>query len=145
MDTFNRRIAIWGLMMWLIITIQVPSQEFGIVRRISTMTSAFAINPDGSAKDPVAFKNALLEDQEKMKELQKDQKAFEIVKGDDIQQFQTLLMETYKVVRGGQSTAPLAFLAGWETTDWGRETIQKQSNHWSTKSISNSAEVRDKP
>lgn len=65
------------------------------------MTSAFAINADGSAKDPVAFKNALLADQVKMEELEKDQKAFEVVKGDDIHKFQDLLKETYKVIHGG--------------------------------------------
>eukprot|EP00210_Caulerpa_lentillifera_P004229 g4034.t1 len=61
------------------------------------MSTAFEINSDGSAKDPTAFKNALLADQEKMKELEKDQKAFEIVKGNDIEKFQELLKETYKV------------------------------------------------
>lgn len=62
------------------------------------MTSALAVNLVGSAKDTLAFQNALLADQEQMREVERDQRVFEVGNGDDIQKYQDLLKETCKVV-----------------------------------------------
>ena len=58
---------------------------------------AFALNDDGSAKDPVAFKDAILSDPAKMESLKEEPEVLEIVKGDDIPAFQELLKSVYQV------------------------------------------------
>jgi hypothetical protein len=58
---------------------------------------AYALNEDGSAKDPVAFRKALLEDPAKMESLKEEPEVLDIVKSDDIQAFQELLKSVYQV------------------------------------------------
>jgi erythromycin esterase-like protein len=57
---------------------------------------AYALNEDGSAKDPVAFRKALLEDPAKMESLKEEPEVLDIVKSDDIQAFQELLKSVYQ-------------------------------------------------
>ena len=61
------------------------------------ISSPFEIHVDGSAKDPIAFRDALRRDETKMSSLKKDERAYNIVVGDDIEAFQSLLKETYAV------------------------------------------------
>lgn len=63
----------------------------------SSNTQAYAINDDGSAKDPMAFKEALLKDPAKMEALKEEPEVLEIVQGDDMQAFQELLKSVYQV------------------------------------------------
>jgi len=58
---------------------------------------AYALNEDGSAKDPVAFRKALREDPAKMESLKEEPEVLDIVKSDDIQAFQELLKSVYQV------------------------------------------------
>ena len=58
---------------------------------------AYALNEDGSAKDPIAFRKALLEDPAKMESLKEEPEVLEIVQSDDIQAFQELLKSVYQV------------------------------------------------
>jgi len=60
---------------------------------------AYALNEDGTAKDPVAFRKALLEDPAKMESLKEEPEVLDIVKSDDIQAFQELLKSVYQVRR----------------------------------------------
>ena len=60
---------------------------------------AYALNEDGSAVDPMAFKKALLEDPAKVESLKQEPEVLEIVQGDDMQAFQELLKSVYQVWR----------------------------------------------
>ena len=57
----------------------------------------YAINNDGSAKDPTAFQQALRADESKMKYLQSEPEVIKIVLGQDLQAFQELLKTVYAV------------------------------------------------
>lgn len=56
----------------------------------------FALNEDGTAKDPKAFQEALRSDERRMEMLQKEPDVAKVVLGDDMQAFQELLKEAYK-------------------------------------------------
>ena len=58
---------------------------------------AYALNEDGSAKDPVAFKEALKSDASKMEALKNESEVLKIVEGDDIPAFQDLIKSVYQV------------------------------------------------
>lgn len=57
----------------------------------------YALNEDGTAKDPVAFKKALEADPQKMQALEKEPEILKIVQGDDIHAFQDLIRSVYQV------------------------------------------------
>lgn len=57
----------------------------------------FAMNDDGTAKDPVAFKEALKADTAKMEALKEEPEILKILESDDINAFQELLRSTYQV------------------------------------------------
>lgn len=57
----------------------------------------FALNDDGTAKDPVLFKQALLSDPSKMEALQQEPEVLQIVTGDDVHAFQELIKSVYQV------------------------------------------------
>ena len=57
----------------------------------------FAINPDGSAKDPLAFQKALKEDASKLKALESEPEVYKIVLDGDSDNFQQLLRAAYAV------------------------------------------------
>lgn len=57
----------------------------------------YALNEDGTAKDPSAFKDALLADSSKMQALEKEPEVLKIVSGDDIHAFQELIKSVYQV------------------------------------------------
>lgn len=71
----------------------------GIRAMVATTTEEgpFAINSDGSAKDPVAFQNALREDKEKMKALEAEAEVYKVVTSGDSESFQQLLKTAYAV------------------------------------------------
>jgi hypothetical protein len=57
----------------------------------------FAMNDDGTAKDPVAFREALRSDPEKMEALEAEPDVKRVVLGDDIHAFQELVKLEYHV------------------------------------------------
>jgi hypothetical protein len=57
----------------------------------------YAMNEDGTAKDPVAFKEAIKADTAKMEALQNEPEVLKIVLGDDIHAFQDLIKSVYQV------------------------------------------------
>ena len=57
----------------------------------------FAINSDGSAKDPLAFQKALKEDVSKLKALEAEPEVYKIVLDGDSDNFQQLLRAAYAV------------------------------------------------
>lgn len=57
----------------------------------------YALNDDGTAKDPVLFKQALLSDPSKMEALQQEPEVLQIVTGDDVHAFQELIKSVYQV------------------------------------------------
>ena len=57
----------------------------------------FAINSDGSAKDPLAFQKALKEDASKLKALEAEPEVYKIVWDGDSDNFQQLLRAAYAV------------------------------------------------
>jgi hypothetical protein len=58
---------------------------------------AYALNDDGTAKDPVAFREALKADPAKMEALEKEPEVANIVLGDDVNAFQELIKSVYQV------------------------------------------------
>jgi len=56
----------------------------------------YAMNDDGTAKDPKAFKEALLANAGKMEALEKEPEVLKIVQGDDIHAFQELIKSVYQ-------------------------------------------------
>lgn len=58
---------------------------------------AYALNTDGSARDPVAFRAALQADEDKLSALQKEPEVAKVVLGDDVHAFQELLKSVYRV------------------------------------------------
>ena len=60
----------------------------------------FALNEDGTAKDPLAFQKALREDPAKLEALEKEPEVASIVLGEDIAAFQELIKNVYQVGRG---------------------------------------------
>lgn len=75
----------------------------------------FALNEDGTAKDPVAFQAALRADPAKLEALEKEPEVAQIILGDDINGFQELIKNVYQVGRrrqcvcggAGRAAAPL--------------------------------------
>ncbi len=57
----------------------------------------FALNADGTARDPVAFQNALRNDQAKLEALQSEPGVRDVILGDDIPAMQHMLRVTYQV------------------------------------------------
>ena len=62
------------------------------------MEVPFALNTDGTARDPVAFQLALKNDAAKMQALQSEPDVLQIVLGDDIPAMQTMLRSAYQVL-----------------------------------------------
>jgi hypothetical protein len=58
----------------------------------------YALNEDGTAKDPVAFQKALKSDSEKMVALEEEPESLRIVMGDDMHAFQELIKGVYQVL-----------------------------------------------
>lgn len=58
----------------------------------------YALNDNGSAKDPASFKEALRADPHRMAALQGEPEVAAIVLGDDTTAFQELLKEVYQVL-----------------------------------------------
>ncbi|KAK9907304.1 hypothetical protein WJX75_001087 [Coccomyxa subellipsoidea] len=56
----------------------------------------YALNEDGTAKDPVAFQKALKSDSEKMVALEEEPESLRIVMGDDMHAFQELIKGVYQ-------------------------------------------------
>ena len=61
------------------------------------MADPFALNDDGTAKDPVAFREALRADPVKMEALEKEPEVAAIVLGEDVHAFQELIKSVYQV------------------------------------------------
>ncbi len=57
----------------------------------------YALNDDGTAKDPAAFRQALKSDPEKMEALKEEPETLRIVMGDDMHAFQELIKGVYQV------------------------------------------------
>lgn len=57
----------------------------------------YDLNEDGTAKDPVAFREALRNDPEKMRALEEEPDVKSVVLGDDIHAFQELIKNAYHV------------------------------------------------
>lgn len=57
----------------------------------------FALNEDGSAKDPDAFQQGIKNDPDKLAALQNEPDTLQTVLGSDLDALQTLLRTTYKV------------------------------------------------
>lgn len=64
---------------------------------MSSAKDSYATNTDGSAKDPAAFRQALLADSEKIAALDSEPEVLKVVKGEDMQAFQELLRTVYAV------------------------------------------------
>ena len=60
-------------------------------------TDPFAMNEDGTAQDPAAFKDALKADKAKMDALKEEPEVMQIIEGDDMNAFQELLRSVYQV------------------------------------------------
>ena len=58
---------------------------------------AFALNADGSAKSPAAFRSALKQDAEKLAALQNEPEVAKGILGEADQEFQELLKSGYRV------------------------------------------------
>lgn len=58
---------------------------------------SYALNDDGSAKDPKAFQQALRSDAAKMTALQEEPETLRVVLGDDMHAFQELVKGVYQV------------------------------------------------
>ncbi len=63
---------------------------------------SYALNEDGTAKDPKAFQQALRNDAEKMKALEEEPETLKIVMGDDIHGFQELIKGVYQVLQNNE-------------------------------------------
>lgn len=57
------------------------------------------MNDDGTAKDPIAFREALKADPMKMEEIEKEPEVAKIILGDDVNAFQELIKSVYHVRR----------------------------------------------
>lgn len=57
----------------------------------------YALNDDGTAKDPVAFREALRSDPTKMQALEQEPEVAKIILGHDISAFQELIKSVYQV------------------------------------------------
>ena len=66
---------------------------------MSTHNTAYDMHENGSAKDPVAFRAALLSDAQRMAALQAEPEVAAVVNGDDIAAFQALLKDAFQVDR----------------------------------------------
>ena len=57
------------------------------------------MNADGTARDPVAFQNAVRSDQAKLQALQSEPQVQEIILGDDLAAMQNMLRSAHQVRR----------------------------------------------
>lgn len=57
----------------------------------------YALNEDGTAKDTVAFREALKSDPAKLEALEQEPEVAKIVLGDDVNAFQELIKSVYQV------------------------------------------------
>ena len=64
----------------------------------------FALNEDGTARDPAAFREALRADPVKMEALEKEPEVAAAVLGEDVNAFQELIKSVYQVRPGGLGT-----------------------------------------
>ncbi|KAL4459189.1 hypothetical protein ABPG75_014054 [Micractinium tetrahymenae] len=60
------------------------------------MSDPFALNEDGTAKDPVAFREALKADPVRMEALEKEPEVAAVVLGEDENAFQELIKSVYQ-------------------------------------------------
>ncbi len=67
------------------------------------MDEPFALNTDGTARDPVAFQLALKNDAPKLQALQSEPDVLQIVLGDDIPAMQNMLRSAYQVINSSHS------------------------------------------
>ncbi|EFN50684.1 hypothetical protein CHLNCDRAFT_142650 [Chlorella variabilis] len=71
-------------------------------------TDPFVLNADGTAKDPVAFREALKADPAKMEALEKEPDVAAIVLGEDVSAFQELIKSIYQARGKGFWAAGMA-------------------------------------
>jgi hypothetical protein len=81
-------------------------------RRVNTggaMADPFALNDDGTSKDPAAFRESLRADPIKMEALEKEPEVAAIVLGEDVNAFQELIKSVYQVrtARVGAGKVPV--------------------------------------
>lgn len=69
------------------------------------MADPYGLNEDGTAKDPVAFREALKADPVKLEALEKEPEVYKIVLGEDVAAFQELIKSVYQVRRMRAVTA----------------------------------------
>ena len=72
------------------------------------MADPYALNDDGTAKDPAAFRAALRGDPLKLEALEKEPEVAAVVLGDDEHAFQELIKSVYQVGRGGAQLSSYA-------------------------------------
>lgn len=65
--------------------------------RPANMADPYALNDDGTAKDPAAFRAALKADPAKLEAIQKEPEVADIVLGSDDHAFQELIKSVYHV------------------------------------------------
>lgn len=64
------------------------------------MSDPYALNDDGTAKDPAAFRAALKADPAKLEAIEKEPEVAEVVLGNDDHAFQELIKSVYHVSAG---------------------------------------------
>lgn len=65
------------------------------------MVEPFALNTDGTARDPAAFQSALRSDHAKLQALQTEPDVVSVILGDDIPAMQDMLRSAYQVLSWG--------------------------------------------
>jgi hypothetical protein len=75
----------------------VLTQTFQREYVIKMADGPYELNEDGTAKDPVAFREALRNDPERMQALEEEPDIKDVVLGDDIHAFQELIKNAYHV------------------------------------------------
>lgn len=86
------------------------------------MADPYALNEDGTAKDPAAFQKAVREDPAKMEELEKDPEVAKIVLGEDTSAFQELIKNVFQVT-AAQWAVRLMHAVGF--SPGGAEAVQR--------------------
>jgi hypothetical protein len=77
---------------------------------MSLAADPYALNDDGTAKDPAAFKAALQADPVKMESLEQEPEVAKLVLGDDLNAFQELIKSVYQVRNARRRVQPQARL-----------------------------------
>jgi|TARA_B110000003_G_scaffold275582_1_gene318622 hypothetical protein len=75
------------------------AREEGEKPRYGLGEGPYALNEDDTAKDPVAFREALLEDQEKLKDIERDEALAKALLGEDTGAMQEALKKLVAIVR----------------------------------------------